>query len=147
MDYRFTHLIQSTPKSPVSQALALRVSWWDQPVPQSAIPQVIQELQEGRGRLGVILLQERKPAVRIVPLNGVDPRQCRADPLAYPLTRALYLSRPPKGFAGQLRDWVQSRLKNPLDSLRLTAQRSGHAHPGQGKSAWWRQVISCSIGM
>jgi len=131
----FTHLIQSSPeKILVSQALALPgFPWWDQPVRYLPSPQVIQELQEGRGRLGVILLQERKPAVRIVPLNGVDPKQCRADPLAYPLTRALYLSRPPKGFAGQLRDWVQSRLKNPLDALRLAAQRSGHAHPWAGE--------------
>ncbi|NLM41231.1 MAG: CapA family protein [Firmicutes bacterium] len=107
--------------------------WWGQPVQYLPYQEVVESLTMGRGTLGIIPLQERRPAVRVLPMDGVDPRACAAEPSAYPLTRGLHLSRQPKGFFQRLRDWVQHRLKNPVNGLRELARCSAYAQPWAGE--------------
>ena len=127
--------ILSTPEEVlVAQELAVPgYPWWDAPVRYLESGEIAEELREGRGGFGIILLQERKPAVRVLPLEGVDPRDCAAHPLAYPLTRTIYLSQRPKGLAGQLRDWVQNRLQSPVNAFRLLALGTPYAQPWAGE--------------
>lgn len=117
----------------VAQELALPgFPWWEQPVQYLSSGEVVEQLREGRAALGIIPLQERKPAVRVLPLDGIDPRRCGTEPLAYPLTRPLYLSRKPRNILGRLRDWVQIRLGYPAGALPLSP-RSSYADPWAGE--------------
>lgn len=107
--------------------------WSGKPVQYLPAGQVVETLRENRAALGIIPLQARRPAVRVLPLGGVDPRECADDPEAYPLTRGIYLSQAPQSLPDRLRAWVQNRLRNPIDAFRLLAQQTDYADPWAGE--------------
>ncbi len=92
-------LIETEPDSVlVSDTLALDDFPWSQSsVHYASSSDVIQRLNAGLGKIGVIPFQDRLPAVRVIPLSSQD------DP-GYSLRRSLYLSRPQRTLPERLRD-------------------------------------------
>ncbi|HBG00325.1 MAG TPA: hypothetical protein DDW87_01950 [Firmicutes bacterium] len=88
----------------VSDALSLPgFPWSNIPVQYLPSSAVVDQLQMEQGKVGVIPLQDRSPAVRVLPLSGVTPLQTNPP---YPLSRSLYLSHPPESLPQQLKDRV-----------------------------------------
>ena len=91
--------------------------WSDRPVQYLSSDGVIQGLQAGHGEIGVILIQDRVPAVRILPLTDTPS-----------LNRSLYLSQPMKSWSQQLKNRytkhqdLTASLENLLeDSIKMVA--------------------------
>lgn len=125
----------------VAEELALDgYPWWEQPVPYLSAAEVVEELQKGRGRLGIIPLQDRRPAVKVLTLDGIDPRDPVAGRITYPLTRRLFLSRRPKSLPELFRDWVQNWQGNAVHKLHLATQETTWANP------WGQQFQLLAVG-
>ena len=75
--------------------------WSDREVQYAPSSEVIELVRKGEVRFAVIPLHHRRPSVRVLPLDGIDPRQHQE--VDYPLTRTLYLSRSEKNLFSRLR--------------------------------------------
>lgn len=112
----------------VADVMALEgFPWWGREVRYLPSPELIQRLREGEGRLGILPLHHRTPQVRVLPLDGIDPRQPLTSLGEYPLARNLYLSRRPKGLLEYRRPAV--------DKLHLAVPDS-YVNPWSGQSVF-----------
>lgn len=91
---RLTSLLEEPSTVFVSTTLAIPgFPWSGLPVNYASSEEVINQVRRGRASIGIIPLQDRIPAVRVLPLKG-----------APSLTRSLYLSRGNKNLIQRLKD-------------------------------------------
>lgn len=91
-------LLETDPNSVlVSDALALdNFPWSHKAVLYASSSDVIQSLNAGKMKIGIIPFQDRLPAVRVLPLSSHDRSSS--------LSRSLYLSRSPRRLPQQIKD-------------------------------------------
>lgn len=114
--------------------------WSNQPVRYLHSALVIDEVAKGRGKFGVIPLQDRSPAVRVLPLEGVDPSHPSEDDQPYCLTRSLYLSRPERTLTRRLKDLHILHQGGIVDEVRLAPDKTRYANP------WGQQIQMVAVG-
>jgi poly-gamma-glutamate synthesis protein (capsule biosynthesis protein) len=96
----------------VSSSLALPgFPWSNWPVHYLSSAEVVSQLQDGMGKIGILPFQDRQPSARIVPVSGSS----------LP-SRSLYLSRSPKGLPERVKD----RYTDHQDLKSTYTERQGH---------------------
>ena len=112
--------------------------WSDREVQYAPSSEVIELVRKGEVRFAVIPLHHRRPSVRVLPLDGIDPRQHQE--VDYPLTRTLYLSRSEKNLFSRLRDRYRLYQGKEPDSLRLAPLATPYTDP------YGKQISLVAVG-
>lgn len=126
----------------VSDTLALPgFPWSSRPVTYLPSSDIVDQLTKRQARFGIVPLQHRSPAVRVLPLDGVDPRISPAENSgSYPLNRSLHLSRNERTWIKRLKDRYTQYKGGTVDEIHLAPRRSAYANP------WGHQIQLLAAG-